>query len=297
MLARFAFFLLKRSRNAALVAFFCSVFPAFLGAISLIVVAFVTLRKGAKEGFFVLSWAVLPLFAHSFVDESYVMLAVEGVAVILIWGASVVLRYSSSWSLLLQLFSFMSVVVIVLSYPFQVSLEKWWVAHISAYIQMIADEQIFSIHGELSTLQITFLAKIAMGVEVLLVLLGICFKLALARFWESRLYKHISFKKEMLAARLSYSTLILSIVLVAVVILSRSIFVMAILIPLIGLYVAVGLCMLHSWMQGYRHAWLALSGFYVILVIFPYFSAFPLILGLVDSGLNLRVRMLKKKEV
>ncbi|MCD8542055.1 MAG: hypothetical protein LRY69_00995 [Gammaproteobacteria bacterium] len=82
-----------------------------------------------------------------------------------------------------------------------------------------------------------------------------------------------------------------------VAILSRSIFVMTMLIPLFGLYVGVGLCMLHSWMQGYRYAWLALSGFYVVLVIFPYVSAFPLILGLVDSGLNLRVRMLKKKEV
>ncbi|MCD8525538.1 MAG: hypothetical protein LRY67_07495 [Gammaproteobacteria bacterium] len=68
--------MLKRSRNAALVAFFCSIFPGFLGTLSLIVVAFVTLRRGAKEGFFVLSWGVLPLLAHSFVDQSYLVFIV-----------------------------------------------------------------------------------------------------------------------------------------------------------------------------------------------------------------------------
>lgn len=297
MLVRFANFLLKRSRNAALVAFFCSIFPAFLGAVSVIIVAFVTLRKGAKEGFFVLSWGVLPLLAHSFVDQAYLVFFLESIAFVLTWAMSIVLRRSSSWSVLLQLSYFMGIAVILLSYPFYESLEKWWLVHISAYVQMIADEGVFSIDPSLYAQHIGFLAKIAIGVEVLLALLSIYFKLALARWWESKIDKRISFKKEILNARLGYLSLMLIVFFVVVTMLSRSIFVMTILIPLCGLYVAVGLCMLHSWMQGYRHAWLALSGFYVVLVVFPYFSAFPLILGLVDSGLNLRVRMLKKKEV
>ncbi|MCD8500037.1 MAG: hypothetical protein LRY43_03010 [Gammaproteobacteria bacterium] len=165
-------------------------------------------------------------------------------------------------------------------------------------MQIIVDEGILPNDGALSTLQIDFLAQIAIGVEVLLALLAIYFKLALARWWESKLDKRILFKKEMLNARLGYFCLIFEHFFSCGCDFYRVVFfVMTMLIPLFGLYVGVGLCMLHSWMQGYRYAWLALSGFYVVLVIFPYVSAFPLILGLVDSGLNLRVRMLKKKEV
>ncbi|MCD8542054.1 MAG: hypothetical protein LRY69_00990 [Gammaproteobacteria bacterium] len=204
--------MLKRSRNAALVAFFCSIFPGFLGTLSLIVVAFVTLRGGAKEGFFVLSWGVLPLLAHSFVDQSYLVFIVEGAAFVLTWGMSVVLRRSSSWSVFITvILFFVSIAVILFSYPFHVSLEQWWVVHISDYMQIIVDEGILPNDGALSTLQIDFLAQIAIGVEVLLALLAIYFKLALARWWESKLDKRILFKKEMLNARLGYFCLILSI--------------------------------------------------------------------------------------
>ena len=296
MLERFAHFLLKRSRNAALVAFLCSILPAFFGSISVMIVALVTLRKGEREGFFVLAWGVLPLLARAFVDDSYLFFAVAVISFVLVWGMAALLRRYSSWSIVLEVSAWLGVCAVLITLTFREEVVVWWSTHISDYMKAIVNAGYMKADEVLSQTQILWLAQVASGIEALLLLLLAGFKLVLARWWEGRVVKTVEFRKELIQARLNRGVLLLFIVLLLAAIGLKTIVLVEMLIPLMGCYVIAGLCMLHYWMQGYKYARSALLGFYIVVIIFPYAIALALILGLVDSGMNLRVKMVDVKK-
>lgn len=293
MLERFAHFLLKRSRNAALVAFLCSILPAFFGSISLIIVALVTLRKGEREGFFVLAWGVLPLVTRALVDNSYLFFAVAIISFVLVWGMAALLRRYASWSIVLKISACLGVCAVLVTLVFRDSIVLWWSLHINNYMKVIVDAGYINANEALTSSQVLSLAQVASGIEILLLLLLAGFKLAVARWWEGRVVKTVEFRNELLQTRLDRWVLLLFAVLLLTVIGLRTIACVDMLIPVIGCYVVAGLCMLHYWMQGYKYARLALLGFYVVVIIFPYAIGLALVLGLVDSGLNLKLRMLQ----
>jgi hypothetical protein len=295
MLSRFAHFLLKKNKNAAMVAFLCSILPVFLGSISVIIVALVALRKGARDGFFVLAWGILPLLAQAFVEKSYVFFAAAILAYVLVWAMAVILRRCSSWSTLLEVCVLLSVAVVLVSFVFQSQIEQWWVKQIHNYMQMMVDQGLIQTNDKLSEVQVNELANITSGVEMLLLLLMAGFKLAVSRWWEGSVFKKISLRQELLHIKLNRWELLLFFLLVLAAAVTTKMIFVTVLIPVAGFYAIAGLCMLHYWMQGYKYARLALLGFYMVLIVFPYVVVLPLILGLVDSGLNLRVKLIRKE--
>lgn len=295
MLEKFAHFLLKRSKNAALAAFLCSVLPVFLGSISVMIVALVTLRKGWREGFFVLAWGILPLLARAVVDKSYLFFAAAVIAFVLVWGMAVLLRRYSSWSLVLEVSALLGVCVVLLTQAFHENIVLWWSGHINDYMKLVVDAGYLKTNEVLLPAQVLWLAQLASGIEVLLLLLLAGLKLVIARWWEGRVVKTVALRKELLQARFNrWAFLLFVVLLLAAVGLKAVIFVEA-LIPLAGLYIVAGFCLLHYWMQGYKYARSALFGFYVVVVIFPYAIVLALVLALVDSSVNLRTKMLENK--
>ena len=291
MLGRFAHFLLKRDKNAALVAFLCSILPVFFGSISIMIVALGTLRKGEREGFFVLAWGVLPLLARAFVDRSYLFFAAAVIAFVLVWGMAAMLRHYSSWSVLLELSALLGVCAVLVTLVFRESVVIWWVAYISDYMQLIVKGGYLNADEVLPRSQVLWIAQVASGIEVLVLLLAAGLKLAVVRWWEGRVFPTVTFRKELLQTRFNlWALLLFFLLLLAAFVLKAVVFVDA-LIPLAGLYIVSGLCMLHYWMQGYKYARSALFGFYIVLVIVPYALVLALALGLIDSVFNLRVRI------
>lgn len=295
MLGRFAHFLLKRSRNAALVAFLCGILPVFFASVSVVIVALVTLRKGEREGLFVLAWGILPFLARAYVAESYMLFAAALIAYVLVWGMAAILRRYSSWSVVLEVCALLGVCVVLITHFFQESIVQWWATHINDYLQMVVNEGVINADEVLSQDRVLWLAKLATGFEVLLLLVVAGLKLLVARWWEERAFKTGSLRKEILQTRFNRWALLLFVTLLFAASVFRKLVFVDALIPLTGLYVIAGLCALHFWLQGYKYARSALIGFYIVLIIFPYVMVLALILGLVDSGLNLRVKMLKSE--
>ncbi|MES2204993.1 MAG: hypothetical protein V4496_07215 [Pseudomonadota bacterium] len=246
----------------------------------MMIVALVTLRKGEREGFFVLAWGILPLLARAFVDKSYLFFAATVIAFVLVWVMATLLRRYSSWSMVLEVSALLGVCAVLIALVFRENVVLWWSGHISDYMKVIVEAGYLKADEVLSPTQTLWLAQ--------LLLAG--FKLALARWWEARLVKTIDFRKELIQTRLDRWALLLFVLLLLAAIGLRSIVFVETLIPLIGCYVVAGLCMLHYWMQGYKYARSALFGFYIVVIIFPYAIALALILGLVDSGLNLKAK-------
>ncbi len=295
MLNKFAHFLLKRNRNAAIVAFLCGILPVFLGAISVIILALITLRKGARDGFFVLSWGVLPVLARGFVDHNYILLTTSSLTFVLVWIMAVMLFHKATWSTLFELCIILSVFSVCLALFFQPDIDQWWVEHITSYMQMMVQEGFIQADDKLTSSQVEVLAQLSTGVEALLLLLFAGVKLAIARWWDMTTVKAQGFRQEFLQVRLAPWLLLLFMVLGLAAWISAKVIFMTLLIPVAGFLAIAGLCLLHAWMQGYKYAGLALFGFYIVLIVVPYVLALPLLIGLVDSGLNLRVKLIRKE--
>lgn len=293
MLERLAHFLLKRRRNSAIVAFLCSIFPAFLGSISAIILALVTLRKGGREGFFVLAWGILPFLARAYVSQSYLFFAAAIIAFLLVWGMAFLLSRCASWSALLEISAFLGAGAVLVSCLFREQMILWWSGHINDYMKLIVDAGYLKASEVLSQARVLWLSQLASGIEVFVLLFFAGFKLALARWWEGRVVKAVKFRQEVMLTRLDRWALLLFVVLLSTGIGLRSLVWIEALIPVLGCYMVAGLCTLHYWMQGYKYARSALFGFYVLVIIFPYAIALALGLGLVDSAVNLKVKILE----
>lgn len=288
MLERWAQFLLKNKNLAACIAFLCGVLPMFFASISAIIVALITLRKGARDGLFVLVWGILPFLARAYVAKSYLLFAVTIAAFILVWVMAVLLRRYASWNVLLDACVLLSVVIVLGIMLLPVDPVAWWQNHINDYIETLTRQGVVNAADKPSAQIILWMAKCATGAEVFFLFFVASMKIMIARWWEGIAFKTKGLRGELLQARLSRWVIALSALLLLAVGLSNNALFLDTLLPIAGFYVIAGLCLLHYWLQGYKYAAVALFGFYTVVVLFPYVLGVVILLGLVDSGFKLR---------
>jgi hypothetical protein len=289
MLQKIAQFLLQKRSHAAAIAFLCGVLPFVFAGLGMIIMAFVTLRKGAREGLFVLFWAALPLVASAYVAGEYLSLALSLIGFFLVWGMAVGLACLSSWSFLIQVSALAGVAVVALVHLSGIDVVSWWMAHLENYWQMIGPED--GAVSEEVKVKLRFLASLATGFEVFVLLSMALLKLVFARWLQAITVNPGGLKKELHQIYLGRGCLIVLSVLGLAALLSQSWSMLDTLLPLAGMYMIAGLSVLHYWLAPYRYAVPAILGFYVIIVIVPYAMLAPLLIGVLDSGLNLRKKM------
>ncbi|MCX7125306.1 MAG: hypothetical protein NTU49_06070, partial [Gammaproteobacteria bacterium] len=135
-------FLLAKDRNAIVIAFLCALLQIFhfpTGFIAVIIVGLVTLQKGAKSGFWILTWVALPTIS---------LLALRHVGLfdllflrcIVLWLLAILLRRYQSWGLLLEIVAFVGVICILLLHLRLPNLQQWWAQELSAYIKPVIAE-------------------------------------------------------------------------------------------------------------------------------------------------------------
>lgn len=290
MLKRLAQFLLKKRGNAIIAAFLLATLPAVFVSFSAIVVALVTLRKGAKEGGIVLCWAVLPIIAKAYVLEGYLFLTLTLTGFVLTWTMAILLAHFSSWSLLVQSGAMLGVVVVGLLHASGVDLVGWWLVHLVSYWQTI-DSSDGSVVSQAVMDKLSVLASLATGFQAFVLLSIALLKVAFARWMQAILVNPGGLRKELYRIRLGRFSLMLLVLLFAFALLLSSLSVLEVALPLAGMYVIAGLSALHYWLAPYRYAFPALLGFYVIIVVVPYAVLAPLLIGVLDSGIDLRKRM------
>ncbi len=109
-------FLMKGRREATIAAMLTAAFP-FLGWASLAIVAFVTLRKGSRDGLFVLCWSIIPAILMAYFMMGTVAVAIESlVSYGFVWGLALLLRATASWAYVLELAFFIAIVFVVFLY-------------------------------------------------------------------------------------------------------------------------------------------------------------------------------------
>jgi len=262
-------------------------------------VALVTLRRGGREGLYVLIFSCLSAAVLGFFLFKNIQFALlYGLVLWLpIWLISIVLREGKHLSVAIQIAVSLGVVGVVGFYSFVDDPAILWQAVLNVMAQpMLASNPDVSLEEIKQSIQV-FSHFMTGGIAAGTVY-GLLFGLFLARWWQAVLYNPGGFRAEYLSLRVYPKVASVTLLIVAIAWFSSGVVAEVcwnISILFLVLYTFVGTAILHSAFAEVKMKRLAVPFLYITLVLVPHVIAIVVIVGVVDAWLDLRSKILNKK--
>ncbi len=293
MLRSLGLYLTKNRHNAIWVAFVCAVLPFFLGLItnwiSFVIVGLITLKKGIREGAWVLVWVALPAVVMCFLGNPSLLISVVVFRGVMICLLAYLLSRTASWAMVMQVAALLGIIGVCLLHAFIPDVAGWWMQQLQAYWEGLV--QLFGAHSaSLQAREVLYLAvQFASGICVAVLLSFDLLLLVLARGWESALFNPKGLAKELSQLRMGYAVSVLALFCIVVAFLGSPL-ARDILPIFLMLYAAAGLSLIHSKFAAKKDIRLPLLvGLYCFLALFlPYMLLALGAVGFIDSWLDFR---------
>ncbi len=286
MLHRFASYVMRGRRQAVIVGLLFTILPLF-GWVSNVIVALITLRKGAKEGAIVLLWIILPAVVVAGLGNRLIILYGIIGGSLFTYVLALVLRRTQSWKTVLTAILLLGLLAVVLVHCWIPNITEIWVNQFDHYALLVKNQ--FNV--AVNTAHLNSFAKFATGFQIAFISLSVLINLILARGFQSMLYNPGQLRPELKSVRLSLWEVL---AFIGIGVLSFLGIVMAQdALPVAGLIFALaGLSVFHALadLRNVANKWIFL--FYVLLaVFFPYVAAALILFAIIDSVFNLRYRL------
>jgi hypothetical protein len=306
ILQRITDFILRGRVQAMGAAFGLAFIPLF-GTFSIIIAAFVTLRKGIQEGALVLVAATLPvLLVYSGMPlDSQPLDAVNALDVVIMitlinvltWLFACVLRKFTSWSWVLQLAGFLGVVAVIGLHIMYPHMQNWWHDWLTDYFttaqQSIKVDNVAAAKSVVTSM-VSGIQPYATGFFAAVLCFYAMLELLLARWWQDKIYNPGGLRKELTSIRMSYAASTIFIAGVVASLLGNKIAIDFMPI-LYALFIFAGLSLVHYIAQTLQKGWLMLLLVYTVLTLIPVSALLIAALALVDSAFDIRTRMRLKE--
>ena len=277
-------YVMRGRREALLVSTMAVALPMFfwLGAA---VVGLVTLRKGVREGVFVMLWALLPAAAVAYFGEIMPVAALLGITAVA-W----VLRLTVSWPWALCASSLLGLVLggglLTIGRGYLAQVEKLFADLVAGIGQQAAQKG-----AETVALTPPGASDIA-GMFGLILAMTLVVCLIIARWWQAALYNPGGFRTEFHALRLDRVQALALLLLAFGFGAMGEGFRLWAWMPLVPLLFA-GIALVHALAAARgRGGWLGL--FYAALLVLAPLKQFVVVLAAMDSLIDIRGRWLKK---
>lgn len=262
-------FLLAKDSNAIVVAFLAALLPIFYvptGIIAVLIVALVTMQKGPKSGFWLLTWIALPAIALMVLRE-FGLVDILLVRCIIIWlFASLIYRFRS-WRLLLLVMSLIGIAIIGVLHWRLPELQSWWTAHLIEYLQKLMTDS----HWKIDVTPQEFadrIAPFATGLTAFFFASSLLLELVIARYWQSVIAGTTDFGNEFIRIRMNFISVLVLCVLIAFCVLKKAVAIDMLPIALFPFFVA-GLSLLHYWARQKKGIIYILVCCYIGLLLLP----------------------------
>lgn len=288
----FGNWLMRKPSNALLAGFIASFLP-FFGWLASVVMALVTLRKGAKSGAQVLLVILVAPIVFALIRHQYIFLYNALAGTLLVFLLANVLRNASHWAMVLIISAILGVLIILALHGYFDGLNAWWEQKMLMYIQSLGQ----TAHADLQTQKtmVAQLSKFATGLQIGVVMIANLSFLLIARHWQSLLYNPGKLQPELQSIRMPiwYSALVMAVLLIGFF--SGQVFIIdmmpVILIPML----AGGLSCVHFWVKQRKLSMFLLVVMYLgLIMLFPYFCLILVLLATLDSFINIRARIAPK---
>lgn len=305
MFKKLGLYILSNRNQAALVAFLSAFIP-YLG-ISSIILGLVTLRKGSKEGLWILLWVSVPDVVMALMGHTdSLFFRVLGFSVYT-WAIASVLRQSSSWSTTLEVAALLSLVGVIAVHLYFPGVVGWWAAQYNQMLdtvsidattkaQILQSAQLQDWQQFIDTVgrpRINMIASVTSGFVATLVMCSNLIALAIARWWQATLFNPGGLRKELYQIRLSYRAIVALGICIAIALMGIS-STLDLLPVLLGIFFVAGISVLHCYFSNIKRGLMWLVLFYVLLVFQPDYLILLLIgVALTDSVFNIRQHFLK----
>jgi hypothetical protein len=288
----FGQFIMRSRRNAGLLALAFAILP-LLNWAAIVIMALVTLRRGAKEGALILACVLLPGIVWVMLSKNQTMLLNMVVGSILVWILAWVLHRSHSWSLTLLVGAGIAIVIIVCLHSYIDGINAWWQAKMATYLNAAGSEMQMDTTAQQAT--IMKLAKIATGLQAAAVLLIDLLWLIMARYWQAVLYNPGKLRGELHTICLPKWSSVVLIVIALLAWLTAWPQLIDILPVVAVVFALAGLSVVHYVIYARKMNWILLVLLYLVLIFaLPYMVVALVIVAMCDSWLNLRKRYVTK---
>jgi hypothetical protein len=296
-------FIMKGRMQAIMVACFLSLLSLKFPPVSIVssaTVALVTLRHGTKEGSYVLVCAclVVSLLGLLILQDYRFPLVYSLFLWVPVWGIAIILREGRHLFLAIEIVIAIALAAIIIAYSIQPNLGEIWQAQLSDFLKPLViksnpDVAEKSIDDSL----LIFFHFMLTGLVAQLYILSVLAGLFLGRGWQALLYNAGGFKKEYLALRGQKTLGWIAIVTFASAwLFSGTIAEILANISLVFfvLYAFLGTVVLHSSFANMRRKNIVIPFLYISMILIPHAMIPTALIGLIDTWLNLRKKILNQ---
>lgn len=304
LLRRFSDFVLKSRLHAMGAAFVLSLVPLFGASIGILVAAFITLRKGALEGTFVLCATIAPyLLGYALAPastQSQLMIIATAAMIsinVLTWLLALVLRRYSYWNAVIEVSIIVGILFICAIHMMFPEAQNWWGSQLTAYLNKTTSvlEQLSSEGvGTQEEMQATIIASIKpyiTGFIVASIIFNALLQLVIARWWQAIVVNPGGLQKELHRIRLSYVSASIFIVVLAFAYMGNALS-MDIMPVIVMAFSAAGFSLIHCILISNAAGWFWLMLVYLaVIFVFPAGVVLIAMVGLLDSLFNIRQRL------
>lgn len=261
-------------------------------------VALVTLRHGWYEGLYVLICSCLSAaLLGVFLFGSFQFALLFGLILWLpIWLISCVLKEGKHLTVAVEIVVLLGIVAVIGFYLFVTDPALLWTAVLKDMIQVMLDSgSELSIEEVNQSIQL--IARYMTGAIVAGSVYGLLFGLFLARWWQSVLYNPGGFREEYLSFRVQAKIATAGILIVAIAgltsgVISEICWNISILFAV--LFTFVGTSVLHASFSTVKTKRFMVPFLYITLALIPHAIAVVILVGLVDTWVDLRSKFSNK---
>jgi len=279
---------------ASVLALLSLAFPP-VSIVSSASVALVTLRRGGKEGLYVLLSACLAAAILSlFLKIGYQFALLYGLVLWLpIWLISIVLREGRHLGVAIEIAVLLGIVAVLGFYLYQGQPAEVWRGVLEVMMQPMLDAR-HDVPVEQVKHSIQVFAHFMTGAIAAGSVYGLLFGLFLARWWQAALYNPGGFRTEFLTLRGHAKVAVATILLVAIAVLSSGILSEVcwnMVLVLLVLYTFIGTATLHACFSVTKGSRFMVPLLYLTLVMIPHVMVIIALCGLTDNWLDLRKKI------
>ena len=289
----FGEFIMRSQRNAGLLAFIFALLP-FLNWLSVIIMALVTLRRGAKQGVLILICVLVPSVVWLVISKNDMVLLNIVVGATVVWILASVLHKTHRWSYVLLTGAFIGAIVVIALHSSIDDMNAWWAQKMTSTMQAAGKEM--QIDTTAQQAMIAQLAKFATGLQAAAIFLVDIVWLAVARYWQSLLYNPGQLRPELHNIRLPRWSIVVLIVVGLLAFVTNLPMLIDMMPMLFVAYALAGLSIVHYVAAMRKASWFWLVLLYTSLVFaLPYIVAALVVVAICDSWFNLRRLYTTKK--
>ncbi|MDD2759237.1 MAG: hypothetical protein PHH11_02965 [Methylomonas sp.] len=279
---------------AAALALLSLVFPP-VSIVSSASVALITLRRGAKEGLYVLLCGCLAAaILSAFLKIGYQFALLYGLVLwVPIWLIATVLREGRHLGVAIEIAVLLGVVAVLGFYLYQSHPAQIWGNVLATMMQPMLDARP-DVPVEQVKQSAQVFAHFMTGAIAAGSVYGLLFSLFLARWWQAALYNPGGFRSEFLALKGHAKLALASMVLMVVAVLSSGVLAELcwnLLLVLLVLYTFIGTATLHACFAVMKGARIMVPLLYLTLVAIPHVMVIIALCGLTDNWLDLRKKI------